>query len=275
MLRKILLGLVPPVLLLFVWAYATRSGWTILPTLGQIGRVLIHPFEQPLYLDSPSLFDCTVISLFRVLIGFSLAVLTAVPLGLLAGRNRTARQTLMPTVELVRSICPVAWLPLAIVLFGFSSIGSLLWQEEAWRREWLGQLQLAMIVIIWWGAFFPILLSSIHGVERVRKVYLEAARTLGAKGGKLFREVVLPSALPTILSGMRVGLGISWMVIIAAEIFPGSRSGLGYMITTAHQAAQYEYAFAAVAVIGVLGFGMNSLLEMVSRKIGHWQAQEK
>ncbi len=264
-----------PGAVVLLWAIASRSGGTVVPTPGEVWDVLIHPLRRPPYLDSPSLAVCALISLARVLAGYTLAALTAIPLGLLAGRVRAIRRIVMPTVEFVRPICPIAWLPLAIILFGFSSLGSAIWGASAWRHEFLGQIQFAMVAIIWWGGFFPILLASVHGVEQVRGLYLEAAMMLGASRRQLFRHVILPSALPSIFTGLRVGLGIAWMVIVAAEIFPGARAGLGYMITAAHQVAQYEYAFACIVIIGALGLGMNMLLGAISDRVGFWSARER
>lgn len=264
-----------PGAVVLLWSIASRFSQTVIPTPGEVGDVLIHPFRQPPHLDSPSLAACALISLARVIAGYVLAALSAIPLGLLAGRFRAVRRIVMPTVEFVRPICPIAWLPLAIILFGFSSIGSAIWGPDAWRHEFLGQIQFAMAAIIWWGGFFPILLATVHGVEQVRGLYLEAAMMLGASRRHLFRHIILPSALPSIFTGLRVGLGIAWMVIVAAEIFPGARAGLGYMITTAHQVAQYEYAFACIVVIGALGLAMNGILGAISNRIGFWSARER
>jgi len=274
-LHRLIAGLILPALLLGLWHFASSRSATVVPSLGEVWAVLAHPLRQPPNLDSPSLFACTAISLARVAVGYALAVFSAVPLGLAVGRSDAVRRIVMPLVEFGRPICPIAWMPLAIILFGFSSLGSTLWGDQAWRHDFLGQIQFAMVAIIWWGAFFPILLASVQGVEQTRTLYLEAALMLRATRRQLFRHVILPSALPSILTGLRVGLGLAWMVIIAAEIFPGTRSGLGYMITTSHQVAQYEYAFACILIIGVLGFGMNAALRALSLRVGRWQAKER
>ena len=273
--RTLATGVILPTAAVVLWHFASKTGSTVVPTVGEVLDVLIHPLRSPPNIDSPSLLSNVAISVFRVLIGYVAAIATAVPLGLAVGHSERVRRAVMPTVELLRPVCPIAWLPLAIIVFGFASIGSLLWGEDVWRHGFLGQVQLAMVVIIWWGAFFPILLSSVHGVEVVRTLYVEEARILGANRRQVFFHVVLPSALPTVLTGMRVGLGIAWMVIIAAEIFPGTRSGLGYMITTSHQVAQYEYAFACIIVIGLIGLLLNVFLGAAASRLGHWQKAER
>ena len=274
-LPALLLGLLLPAGVIVLWIVASRTQHTVLPSPTEVLAVLAHPWRPPRNLDSPSLLVCAGISLARVLIGYVLAVICAVPLGLAAGRIKPIRQLITPLVELARPICPIAWLPLAIILFGLSSLGTTFWGQQAWRHGFLNQIQWAMVAIIWWGAFFPVFLATMHGCERVRRLHVEAARVLGAGRQGVFLHVVFPSALPSILSGMRVGLGIAWMVIIAAEIFPGTRAGLGYMITTAHQVAEYEYAFACIVVIGLLGYGMDFIFRRLTGGLGRWTSRER
>jgi sulfonate transport system permease protein len=272
--RPAIAGIVLPAIVVLIWHIASARS-PITPGVAEVFDVLVHPTRVPAHLDSPSLLSSALISLTRVVVGYTLAVFTAVPLGLAVARNRFMRSAVTPLVELIRPICPIAWLPIAILVFGLSSIGTLLYGDHAWRHDLLDQIGLAMIVIIWWGAFFPILLASIHGVERVRILYLETGRMLGATGPRLYWHIIIPAALPTIFNGMRVGLGIAWMVIVAAEIFPTARAGLGYMIVTSHQVTEYEYSFACIIVIGLIGFAMNTALRAVSHRVGHWQAKER
>ncbi len=271
---KILLGAILPVILLFIWQmWASR--WSVVPAPLEVLAVLLKPFDEPPNLDSLPLAHSCGISVLRVLIGYGAAVLTAVPLGLLAGRVSWIRRVITPAVEMARPICPIAWLPVAILVFGFSSVGSLFWQQDAWRHAILNQLQFAMIAVIWWGGFFPIFVNTVHGVEHVKSLYLEAAKILGVSERKVFLEIVLPGALPSILTGMRLGLGISWMVIIAAEIFPGTRAGLGYIIATSHQVAEYQFTFASIIAIGVIGLISSRLLYAISQRVGKWQIMER
>ena len=255
-----------------------RKGWPdrgVLPTIGEVADVLVHPLRDPPNLDSRPLLHSVGISVLRVLIGFVAAALTGVPLGILVGSSRIARSIVSPVVEVFRPICPIAWLPVAIIVFGFASAGSLLWGDSAWRHDLLSQIQVAMVFIIWWGAFFPIILNTVAGVEGVRTLYLEAARTLGANRRQAFVKVVLPASLPSIMTGLRLGMGLAWMVIVAAEIFPGTRAGLRYMIVTAHQVAQYEYAFASIIAIGVMGLVINSGMQYISNRVSRWEALER
>jgi NitT/TauT family transport system permease protein len=210
-----------------------------------------------------------------VLFGFGLAALTAIPLGILVGRVRVVREIFSPTIELIRPICPVAWLPVLIILFGLSSVGTLVYGDQAWRHDLLGHLGLAMIAITWYGAFFPIFVNTVHGVTNVKVLFIEVAKTNGANRAEIFRSVILPASLPAIVAGLRIGMGTAWMVIVAAEFFPGTKSGVGYMITTAHEVSEYQYAFASIVVIGLMGILINAVLGRIERRVGRWQARER
>ncbi len=275
LIRSILLGCVLPVLLLIVWMWWASRHSQVVPRPMDVLHVLMHPFETPANLDSLPLAHSSGISVLRVFLGFLAAALTGVPLGLLAGKIHVVRRLIMPMCELSRPICPIAWLPVAILVFGFASVGSAVWESQSWQHPIADQLQFAMIAVIWWGGFFPIFINTAHGVETVKKIYLEAARMLGASNRRIFLEIVLPSALPSIMTGLRVGLGISWMVIIAAEIFPGTRAGLGYMIATSHQVAEYQYTFASIAVIAAIGLISSKGFELITKRVSRWQIMER
>jgi NitT/TauT family transport system permease protein len=132
-----------------------------------------------------------------------------------------------------------------------------------------------MLFILWYGAFFPIYLSALHGARSTRTAHLETLRLLGAGRLQSLRWAILPHALPAIANGMRIALGVTWLVIIAAELFPGTRCGLGYMLCTACKTSEYEYTFAAMILIGIVGLLTNEALRRFERRVGHWQAAER
>ncbi len=274
-LRKLVLGSILPVAVMLLWYHGTRNQGTVVPSIGSVLDVLMHPFRPPPNLDSLPLATSTLVSLLRVFCGFIIAVITAVPLGFLVGRVRLAREFFTPIIEMARPICPVAWLPLAIVLFGFTSLGTFLFGRDSWKHGIFDQLQVAMVAVIWWGAFFPIFVNTVHGVMNVRRLFVEVALTNGATRLQVARHVILPAALPSIISGIRIGMGTAWMVIVAAEFFPGTRAGLGYLITTSHQVAEYEYAFASIIVIGVVGIAMNAVLFKTEETVARWKTRER
>jgi len=273
---RIALGAIIPGLVLLAWWFGAAGGSAVVPSFGEVWEVISHPFREPPDLYSRSLAFSVLLTLIRFSIGYLLALVTAVPLGILAARNRPTEHILYPIVELARPINPIVLLPLLTVLLGLASLSTLAYGEsEAWKHDVLDQVQVAMVFILWYGAFFPIYLSTLHGVRNVRTAYLETMTLMGAGKRHLLRWVILPHALPSIASGMRIALGVTWLVVIAAEIFPGTRSGLGYMLCTACKVSEYEYTFAAIIIIGVIGLVSNELLRRFERRVGHWQATER
>ncbi|MBI5641212.1 MAG: ABC transporter permease [Nitrospirae bacterium] len=217
-----------------------------------------------------------MMTLIRLTLGFGLGIITAVPLGLWAGQSRVVDRIFYPVVQMARSINPIVLLPIATVIFGLSSIASVMSGEmEAWKHDVWDQVQLAMILILWWGAFFPVFLSTTHGVRTVRRAYIDTVMIMGASKVQIFQKVIFPHALPFIVNGTRIGMGVTWLVLIAAEIFPGTRSGIGYMLCTACKTSDYQYTFAAILVIGVTGLIMDAVIHRIELAVSHWQAAEK
>lgn len=236
-LRRAALGAVLPEALLVVWHLASRNS-VVVPSILAVVDVLIHPLRPPPTLDSTSLADGACVSVLRVALGFGLACLSGIPVGVLVGRSRTAREMLSSTIAAAMVISPVAWIPIAILVFGLASPATLLAGDEAWQYGLLDQLRWAIMAVIWIGAFFPIVLNTAGGVLGTRESHVEAARVLGASRRQVLWSVVLPSAAPSIMIGLRMGGGIAWRAIIAAEIFPGTRGGLGCK----HPQAYFELA---------------------------------
>jgi NitT/TauT family transport system permease protein len=273
---KLLLGSLLPLLVLLLWWLGIRSGTAVVPTFGAVLEVLLHPFRTPPDLSSRSLAFSLLMTLLRLALGFSLGVATAVPLGFWAGRSRIVDRVLYPIVQVSRPVNPVVLLPVVTVLFGLSSVASVaVGPLDAWRHDVWDQVQLAMLFILWWGAFFPVFMSTVHGVRSVRTAYLDTMALLGATGSQVLRKVLLPHALPSIAQGMRIAMGVSWLVLLAAEIFPGTRSGIGYMLCTACKTSDYQYTFAAVIVIGLIGLLIDVLFQRLEQRAGRWQAAER
>ena len=272
---QLALGAVLPVAILLAWHAAARSGSAVVPPIGKVLAVLAHPFAEPANLDSAPLGVGTIVSVLRVAIGFALAAATAVPVGLLLGRSRTARDLLNPLSSAVMVVSPIAWMPVAIIVFGFASVGSALYGQEAWRADILEQLTFAVIVVVWLGAFFPIALNTAAGARSVREAHVEAVRMLGAGPLQVLSKVILPAAAPAMMTGMRVGVGIAWRVMVAAEFFPGTRSGLGHMIITAKDQTEYHFLYAAILVICAIGLVLDGLLRLAGWRVSRWQKKER
>jgi NitT/TauT family transport system permease protein len=192
----------------------------------------------------------TLISLTRVIAGFLLAALTGITLGIFMGWWRTIRDLIEPVIEILRPVPPLAWIPLALLWFGLGFKPA--------------------VFLIWLGAFFPILLNTISGLESTPKILLEAARTLGAKQSHLLLKVVIPSATPSIITGLKVGLGIGWMCLVAAEL-TGSSSGLGFMINYYNWTMEPANTVAGMLMIGFIGVLLLLGLNQIEKKLLFWR----
>jgi NitT/TauT family transport system permease protein len=191
-------------------------------------------------------------SLCRVAFGFACAALLGIPLGLLMGGSPRLRRLINPVIELVRPIPPLAWIQIAILWFG------------------IGMKSAAFIIFL--GAFFPILLNTVSGVVSINPIYFEVARTLNAKRKDIFFKVLLPGSVPSIFVGMRIGVGIGWMTLVAAE-FTGVKTGygLGYMIMTARDIQRPDEILAGMLIIGLIGVLINAALRAYESRIVQWQ----
>lgn len=247
--------LLVPVLLAIVWQvlaiYIDRP--MVIPRLEAVGKVLAHPNTK--ILITGSLVENMGISLVRVMCGFFLAAAMAIPLGILMGYYRLAERILESSIESLRPVPPLAWVPLILAWFGIKSLGD--WFPNLNNSVLFGGIQFSMIIIILIGVFFPVLLNTIHGVKTIPKIYIESAKTLGSKGFSLLFKVIIPASIPSILTGLRIGMGIGWMCLVAAEMMPGSSAGLGYLIWYAYELLRTEIIVAGMIVIGFIGFIMD------------------
>ncbi|NLB88388.1 MAG: ABC transporter permease [Syntrophomonadaceae bacterium] len=233
----------------------------ILPPVQSVATILINP-TLPL-LSMGSLIDNITVSLFRVLIGYILAVIIAIPLGVLMGYKNLIYNMFNNFIGLFRPIPPLAWVPLVLAWFGVLSLANIIPVERGQLYLYLRNIQVSMIFIIFIGGFFPIITSTIYGVKNVRKTLIDSARTLGANDWDILRKVILPAAAPSIVNGMRTGLGVAWMCLVSAEMLPGSISGVGYLITHAYTVARTDVVIAGMISIGIVG----ALLDFLFRKI--------
>ena len=235
---EILLPLLVGMLFLAAWHVAVKaSGSDIFPTPLEVLRGLVELARRGL------LLKYIVASLFRVSWGFALAVTIGVPLGLVLGWFRPAFAALNPFIQILRPISPIAWIPVAIL--------------------WFGVKDTAPIFLIFLASVFPIAVSSMSAVQNMQQVYLRAAQNFGLKGLPLFRRVILPAALPQIITGIRIALGVAWLVVVAAGMI-AVNSGLGYLIIDARNAGKrYDLVVAGMALIGVIGL----LLDLLVRRL--------
>ena len=189
-------------------------------------------------------------SLLRLLAGFSMGVVLGVPLGLLMGLYKPLYTGTRAALEPFRFIPPIAWIPLPIVLLsGFSRY----------------------VFLIWLGAFFPIFVATLVGVPRVELIHKNVATVHGAGRWYILTRVVIPSVLPDILGGMRVGMGTAWMTIVAAEMSGGETTGLGRMMVNYAELLRIPEIVVGMILIGVLGFLMNEVLIRIEKRLFRWR----
>jgi len=223
-----------------------------------------------------SIWRNTYVSLIRVLFGYTAATLVAVPLGIIIGYSRTAKRMLLPFLSFFRSVPPLAWVPLILAWFGITSVAVILGINITQPSYLiLNNMRISMLAIIFLGSFFPILNNAIFGIESVRKAYVDSVYSMGASPIQQITKVYLPHAMPTIYTGMQVGLGSAWQTLVGAEMLPGSIAGLGYMITHAYQVTRIDVVISGIVCISVVG----ALLYAISHVIGHfcfrWKTQGK
>jgi NitT/TauT family transport system permease protein len=192
-------------------------------------------------------------SLRRVAIGYGAAVIVGVPLGLALGWYPAALQVVNPVIQIIRPISPIAWIPVAIILFGIGDR--------------------AAVFLIFLSSFFPIVVACVSGVANVQTVFRRVGRNFGLSPRQLLMRVVFPAALPQILIGLRIALGISWLVVVAAEMIAVD-SGLGYLVMDSRNSGKrYDLVVAAMLIIGLIGFaldlGMRRLETMRSVRWGY------
>jgi NitT/TauT family transport system permease protein len=191
------------------------------------------------------LWSYTLASLGRVGTGFALAVLTGVPLGFALGWYPKLARVVSPTIELLRPISPIAWIPVAILFFGIGDKPA--------------------IFLIFLGAFFPIVIACADGVSRVPAAYRQAGRNFGLSNFNLLRRVVLPASFPQILAGLRLAFGIAWLVVVAAEMV-AVNSGLGYLVIDSRNAGKrYDLVVAAMVLIGAIGLILDTLFRSLEK----------
>ncbi|OLP01863.1 ABC transporter permease [Mycolicibacterium porcinum] len=200
-------------------------------------------------IGSGSYYDDLLASLQRILLGFGLAAVVGIGLGVLVGRSEIARMALRPFIELIRPIPAIALVPLTILLFPSSEQG--------------------IVFITFFAAFFPVVVSTIHAMDSMPKVWEEAAQTMGAGRMSLLFHVIIPGALPGIFAGLSVAMGVAWICVVSAEMISG-QFGIGYYTWQAYGLLDYAGVVVGMISIGALGLGTAWLVERVGRRVNRW-----
>jgi len=239
------------VAMLVLWQVVSAAG---LPRLAPSAATLLPPPLGVLtafidLLRTGDIVRHVLASLERVIVAFAVSAVAGVALGVAIGWWRRFGDLVDPLVEFVRPIPPLAWIPLAIIWFG------------------IGDTQNMFIIFL--GAFFPIVVNTIEGVRSVDRPLVWGALTLGGTRAQVLREIILPGALPLILTGMRIGLGVGWMALVAAELVAAS-SGLGFLIEDSRNLLFTERVLLGMGLIGLLGLSMDRIMRLLERRLTPW-----
>lgn len=215
------------------------------------------------------------VSLIRVLSGYTAGVLIAVPLGVLMGYSKTIQQIFETFINIFKPIPPLAWQPLALAIFGVSSIASLLNMPFGQQYVFWGNFKIAMVFMIGMGSFFPVVANVMFGVQNVRQTLIDSARVLGASERDIFFKILIPAAAPSIINGLRVGLAIGWACLVGAEMLPGSLAGVGYLITHAYELARTDLVITGMICIGGVGALLDSVFRIIANKYFSWESKTR
>jgi nitrate/nitrite transport system permease protein len=246
-LRALLPPLVGVTLLIAVWHLATMGG-AALPSPAQTWRAAVVLFSEPFYVAGPNdqgIGWNVLASLERVGIGFGIAALIGIPAGFVLGRCATLAQMLGPVISLLRPVSPLAWLPIGLLVF---------------QRADPAAIWTIFICSIW-----PMILNTAQGVARVPQDYLNVARVLRLSEWKVFAKILLPAALPYMLTGIRLSIGTAWLVIVAAEMLTGG-VGIGFWVWDEWNNLKVEHIIIAIFVIGIVGLILEQALMLLARR---------
>ncbi len=237
-------------LLLFLWqiSYSIFNlNFAIIPSPSQIGVAFLQ------LIGSGEAFSNILVSLQRVLVGFLLAAMIGVSAALFLGSYKKAGFFVEPLIEILRPIPPIAWIPIAILLFG------------------LGNTPAYFIVFM--GSFFPIFTNTLFGAHSIPKVYKNLSKTLELKKSVYFKDILFKYSLPYIFTGLKIGIGMAWMSVIAAELI-GAQSGLGYFIQASRLLLQTDQVIVGMILIGLTGYALHWLLTVIEKRVIPWKAEK-
>jgi sulfonate transport system permease protein len=229
--------------------------WQLLFHLGYLNPLLLPPPSRIALtfrdlLESGDLLRHIGISMARVLEGFGIALFLGLTLGIAIGLSKTLDRFTDLIIQVVKPIPPIAWIPLAILWFGIG--------------------EKSKVYIIFLGAFFPIIINTIDGIRQTDHKFVEVARLLAVPRFKFVFQVVLPGALPAIMTGVRVGLMVAWICVVAAELIAAS-SGIGYLIMDARELSQSDVVLVGMITIGVIGKVMDGLIKLLEKRLITWK----
>ncbi|WP_312069468.1 taurine ABC transporter permease TauC [Lelliottia nimipressuralis] len=252
--RQITLSAGTLLVLLAIWWAVAEQQWVsplFLPPPGQVLTKLVSIAGPQGFMDA-TLWQHLAASLGRILVALLAAVIVGIPVGIAMGLSPTVRGILDPLIELYRPVPPLAYLPLMVIWFGIG--------------------ETSKILLIYLAIFAPVAMSALAGVKSAQQVRIRAAQSLGASRAQVLWFVILPGALPEILTGLRIGLGVGWSTLVAAELIAATR-GLGFMVQSAGEFLATDVVLAGIAVIAVIAFSLELGLRALQRRLTPWHGE--
>ena len=237
-----------------IWHYLTAVDFNYVMNFENVPEPLVVANSFIGHVQTGEFYIHVLVSIKRILIAYSFAVVLGILIGLLMGRSRLAEDFFIPYIEVLRPIPAVAWIPLAI----------LMWPTE----------ESSIMYITFLGAFFPIVINTVHGAEQTPEVLVRAAQSFGASRVEIFWHVVIPAALPSIAAGLAIGMGVSWFSLLAGEIISG-QYGIGYFTWNAYSLIEYPNIVVGMLVIGGLGTLSTYLVKLATQPLLRWQKAER
>lgn len=238
---------------LVFWHIAASQQWDWIISFNNVPTPLQVGDELIAQLQNDTFYTHIVVSLKRILIGYVLAAISGIVIGVLMGRYAMMEDIFTPYIEILRPIPAVAWIPLAILMMP---------TEES-----------SIVFITYLGALFPIILNTLHGVEQTPSTLIRAARSFGASDRAILWHVVIPGAMPSIVAGLAIGMGVSWFSLLAGEIISG-QYGIGYFTWAAYTLVEYPRIIIGMLVIGALGTLSTALVKLGTRPLLRWQTDK-
>ena len=252
--RHLTLSLATLAVLLVIWWAVAAAHWVsplFLPAPGQVLNKLLTIASPQGFMDA-TLWQHLAASLGRIVVALLAATIIGIPVGIAMGLSPTVRGILDPLIELYRPVPPLAYLPLMVIWFGIG--------------------ETSKILLIYLAIFAPVAMSALAGVKSAQQVRIRAAQSLGASRAQVLWLVILPGALPEILTGLRIGLGVGWSTLVAAELIAATR-GLGFMVQSAGEFLATDVVLAGIAVIAFIAFGLELGLRALQRRLTPWHGE--
>ena len=252
--RHLTLSLATLLVLLVIWWAVAAAHWVsplFLPAPGQVLNKLLTIASPQGFMDA-TLWQHLAASLGRIVVALLAATIIGIPVGIAMGLSPTVRGILDPLIELYRPVPPLAYLPLMVIWFGIG--------------------ETSKILLIYLAIFAPVAMSALAGVKSAQQVRIRAAQSLGASRAQVLWLVILPGALPEILTGLRIGLGVGWSTLVAAELIAATR-GLGFMVQSAGEFLATDVVLAGIAVIAIIAFSLELGLRALQRRLTPWHGE--